>query len=189
MQLGEIGQTELKSTLNSQTTNPRSICLWRCDWRLPVHPCRRLPSKCSANALFLPITKADYRDSQGLSLIQNCSCWLDRAGSQERYGDDIYVVKQDFAEYQAEAATNGFAKSLRDGMVRFLALIWLVICWELIHEIVLAMCRINSKFQRQRHIYPTLAEVNSKAAFALTKQKYENHKLQPVREVLSLYGR
>jgi len=36
------------------------------------------------------------------------------------------------------------------------------------------------------HIYPTLAEVNSKAAFELTKQKYEPQTSELVRKVVSL---
>jgi len=35
------------------------------------------------------------------------------------------------------------------------------------------------------HIHPTLAEVNSKAAFELTKQNYEkNHRLQSLLKVV-----
>jgi len=58
-------------------------------------------------------------------------------------------------------------------MVRFLALIWLDQLRGLIHEIVLAMShKLKISALSGIHI-STLAEVNSKAAFELTKQKYE----------------
>jgi len=110
VELGKLG-----IEVNAQNHESSHLCLWRCDWWLPVHPCRRLPSKCSAEKCFvLAVTKADYRVIPwGRSLIQN-SCWLDRAASQESVMGMIFTwssrtLLRDRA--QAEAATNGFAKN------------------------------------------------------------------------------
>jgi len=82
------------------------------------------------NALFLPVTKADYRVIPWATFTdpELARVGLTEQQARERHGDNIYVVKQDFAEVdraQAEALTSGFAKLSRDAMVRFLALIWL----------------------------------------------------------------
>lgn len=98
--------------------------------------------------------------------------------AKERYGNDIQIVKQEYADVdraQAEAATVGFAKIItrRNGQILGAHLVGAA-AGELIHEIVLAMSH-NLKISALGgiHIYPTLAEVNSKAAFALTQQNYE----------------
>ena len=54
---------------------------------------------------------------------------------------------------------------------------------ELIHEVVLAMSQKLKVdvLKNMIHVYPTLAEVNSKAALQLTKQKYaQNEALQGI---------
>ncbi len=142
------------------------------------------------NALFLPITKADYRVIPWATFTdpELARVGLSEQEARERYGDNIYVVKQDFAEVdraQAEAATSGFAKIItrRNGQILGAHLVG-ASAGELIHEIVLAMShKLKISALSGIHIYPTLAEVNSKAAFALTKQKYEkNYKLQSLLE-------
>ncbi|HEY9779249.1 MAG TPA: pyridine nucleotide-disulfide oxidoreductase, partial [Leptolyngbyaceae cyanobacterium] len=93
---------------------------------------------------------------------------------------------QEFAEVdraQAEAATAGFAKIIvrRNGEILGAHMVGAA-AGELIHEIVLAMShKLKISALGGIHIYPTLAEVNSKAAFALTRENYEkSHRLQGV---------
>jgi len=146
-----------------------------CDWWLPVHPCRRLPSKCSAkNALFLP-TKADYRVIPWATFTDPELVLL---GAEPRSyeGMILYVVKQDFAggsrpsrSRNQRICQNHYATEWSDS--------WRSSGWTSAGEfnsIVLAMShKLKISALSGIHIYPTLAEVNSKAAFALTKQKYE----------------
>lgn len=142
------------------------------------------------NALFFPVTKANYRVIPWATFTdpELARVGLTEQQARERYGDNIDVVKQDFAEVdraQAEAATTGFAKIItqRNGQILGAHLVGSA-AGELIHEIVLAMShKLKISALSGIHIYPTLAEVNSKAAFALTKQKYEkNHRLQSLLE-------
>ena len=138
------------------------------------------------NALFFPFTKANYRVIPWATFTdpELARVGLTEQQARERYGDSIYVVKQDFAEVdraQAEAATSGFAKFItrRNGEILGAHLVG-ASAGELIHEVILAMShKLKLSALSGIHIYPTLAEVNSKAAFKLTKQKYEkNQKLQ-----------
>ena len=138
------------------------------------------------NALFLPVIKADY---QVIPWATFTDPELARVGlteqlARERYGDDVQVVKQEYADVdraQAEAATMGFAKIIvrRNGQILGAHLVG-ESAGELIAEIVLAMSH-NLKISALSgiHIYPTLSELNSNAAFALTQQNYEkNPRLQ-----------
>lgn len=144
------------------------------------------------NALFLPVIKADYRVIPWATFTdpEVARVGLTQQEAKERYGDDIYVVKLNFDEVdraQAEAATQGFAKIItrRNGQILGAHLVGSS-AGELIPEIVLAMSH-NLKISALGgiHIYPTLAEVNSKAAFELTKQNYEkNYALQSLLEKL-----
>jgi len=91
---------------------------------LPVHPCRGLPNVVLKNALFLPVTKADYRVIPWATFTdpELARVGLTEQQARERHGDNIYVVKQDFAEVdraQAEALTSGFAKIItrRNGQI------------------------------------------------------------------------
>jgi pyruvate/2-oxoglutarate dehydrogenase complex dihydrolipoamide dehydrogenase (E3) component len=138
------------------------------------------------NALFLPIFKADDRVIPWATFTdpELARVGLTEQEAKERYGNDIYVVKQEFADVdraQAEAATEGFAKIItrRNGEILGAHLVGAA-AGELIHEIILAMShKLKISALGGIHIYPTLAEVNSKAAFALTRQNYEkNHRLQ-----------
>lgn len=144
------------------------------------------------NALFFPLFKASYRVIPWATFTdpELARVGLTEQEARERYGDDIYVVKQGFDDVdraQAEAATTGFAKIItrRNGQILGAHLVGPA-TGELIHEIILAMSH-NLKLSALSgiHIYPTLAEVNSKAAFELTKQNYEkNHRLQSLLEKL-----
>jgi pyruvate/2-oxoglutarate dehydrogenase complex dihydrolipoamide dehydrogenase (E3) component len=101
--------------------------------------------------------------------------------AREKYGNDIQVIKQEYADVdraQADGTTAGFAKIItkRNGQILGAHLVGAA-AGELIHEIILAMSH-NLKLSALSgiHIYPTLAEVNSKAAFALTRQNYERNR-------------
>lgn len=132
------------------------------------------------NALFLPVFKAEYRVIPWATFTEPevARVGLTEAEARQKYGNDIYVVKQEYADVdraQAEGATAGFAKIItrRNGTILGASLVGAA-AGELIHEIVLAMSH-NLKISALGgiHIYPTLAEVNSKAAFKLTQSNYE----------------
>ncbi len=131
------------------------------------------------NALFFPVTKVSYRVIPWATFTdpELARVGLSEEQARERYGDDIYVLKQDFADVdraRAEGATIGFAKIIvrGDGEILGAHLVGKS-AGELIHEIVLAMSN-NLKVSALSgiHIYPTLSEVNSKAALLLKKQKF-----------------
>lgn len=131
------------------------------------------------NALFFPISKANYRVIPWATFTdpELARVGLTEQQAKERYGDDIYVLKQDFANVdraQAEAATNGFAKIITKANGQILgAHIVGASAGELIHEVVLAMSnKLPVSALTGIHIYPTLSEVNSKAGLLLKKQKY-----------------
>ena len=131
------------------------------------------------NALFFPTKKADYRVIPWATFTdpELARVGLTEQQARNRYGDDIYILKQDFVGVdrgQAEGATTGFAKIITrsDGEILGAHIVG-PSAGELIHEIILAMSN-NLKISALSgiHIYPTLAEVNSKAALSFTKQKY-----------------
>lgn len=143
------------------------------------------------NALFFPFTKVNYRAIPWATFTdpELARVGLSEKQARERYGDDVYVLKQDFAGVDravAEARTAGFAKIIVRGNGEILgAHLVGASAGELIHEIVLAMTyRLKvSALSGIIHVYPTLAEVNSKAALQLTKQKYaKNQTLQNLLE-------
>jgi pyruvate/2-oxoglutarate dehydrogenase complex dihydrolipoamide dehydrogenase (E3) component len=190
VRLGKLG-IEVNAKL--QTTNPR---IYACGDVIGgyqfTHVAGYQANVVLKNALFLPVTKADYRVIPWATFTdpELARVGLTEQQAREGYGDNIYVVKQDFAEVdraQAEAVTSGFAKIItrRNGQILGAHLVGPV-AGELIHEIVLAMShKLKISALSGIHIYPTLAEVNSKAAFELTKQKYEkNHRLQSLLEKL-----
>jgi pyruvate/2-oxoglutarate dehydrogenase complex dihydrolipoamide dehydrogenase (E3) component len=138
------------------------------------------------NALFFPSKKADYRVIPWTTFTdpELARVGLTEEEARKIYGQDIYVLKQDFAgvdRAQAEAATKGFAKIITNSQGYILgAHLVGSSAGELIHEIVLAMAN-NLKVSALSgiHVYPTLSEVNSKAALLFTKQKYaQNLRLQ-----------
>ncbi|HSM82087.1 MAG TPA: NAD(P)/FAD-dependent oxidoreductase, partial [Nodosilinea sp.] len=138
------------------------------------------------NALLFPTKTADYRVIPWATFTdpELARVGLTEAQARQRY-DDVYVLKQDFAGVDralAEAAGYGFGKIITrsNGEILGAHLVG-PHAGELIHEIVLAMSndlKVGA-LTGMIHIYPTLAEVNSKAALQLTKQKYaKNERLQ-----------
>ena len=131
------------------------------------------------NALFLPIKKVDYRVIPWATFTEPelARVGLTEEQARKRYGDDIYILKQEMKEVdraQAEGATNGFAKIIATNKGEILgAHLVGASAGELIHEIILAMAnKLPVSALSGIHIYPTLSEVTSKAALQLSKQKY-----------------
>ena len=140
------------------------------------------------NALVFPTKKADYRVIPWATFTQPelARVGLTEKQARDRYGDDVYVLKQGFDGVDralAEAAGYGFAKFITKGNGEILgAHIVGLHAGELIAEAVLAMSQ-NLKVSALQciHVYPTLSEISSKAALQLTKQKYaKNSFLQDV---------
>ncbi|MGB3768966.1 MAG: mercuric reductase [Phormidesmis sp.] len=140
------------------------------------------------NALVFPAKKADY---QVIPWATFTNPELGRVGltekqARDRYGDDVYVLRQNFDGVDralAEAAGTGFGKFITKGNGEILgAHIVGPHAGELIHEAVLAMSN-NLKVSALQgiHIYPTLSEISAKTAIQLTKQKYaKNTRLQNI---------
>jgi pyruvate/2-oxoglutarate dehydrogenase complex dihydrolipoamide dehydrogenase (E3) component len=132
------------------------------------------------NALFFPSAKADYRVIPWATFTEPelARVGLTEEQARKRYGEKIEVLKQDFADVdraQAEGATAGFAKIITTPKGQILgAHIVGPSAGELIHEIILAMKNKLpvSALTGMIHIYPTLSEVNSKAALQLKKRNY-----------------
>jgi pyruvate/2-oxoglutarate dehydrogenase complex dihydrolipoamide dehydrogenase (E3) component len=131
------------------------------------------------NALFAPTKKADYRCIPWATFTdpELARVGLTEKQARDRYGDNICILKQEYAgvdRAQAEGATLGFAKIIttHKGDILGAHLVGKA-AGESIHEIVLAMSN-NLKVSALTgiHIYPTLAEVNSKTGLLFTKQKY-----------------
>ncbi|PIG92563.1 FAD-dependent oxidoreductase [Gloeocapsopsis sp. IPPAS B-1203] len=176
-----------------QTTNPR---IYACGDVIGgyqfTHVASHEANVIIRNALFLPILKVDYRVIPWATFTdpELARVGLTEAEARQSYGDHIDVIKQEYAEVdraQAEAATQGFAKIItkRNGEILGAHIVG-ASAGELIHEIILAMShKLKISALGGIHIYPTLAEVVSKAAFARTQEKYEkNHVLQKILEKL-----
>jgi pyruvate/2-oxoglutarate dehydrogenase complex dihydrolipoamide dehydrogenase (E3) component len=138
------------------------------------------------NALFLPWKKVNYRVIPWTTFTEPevARVGLTEAEAKEQYGGEIVVLKQDFYHVdraQAENATAGLAKIVTrpNGEILGGHLVG-ASAGELIHEIVLAMAhQLPISALSGIHVYPTLSEINSKAALLLTKQKYaRNQTLQ-----------
>ncbi|MFB6275747.1 MAG: NAD(P)/FAD-dependent oxidoreductase [Halothece sp.] len=132
------------------------------------------------NALFFPSAKADYRVIPWATFTEPelARVGLTEEQARERYGNEFEVLKQEFADVdraQAEGATEGFAKIIATPKGQILgAHLVGPSAGELIHEIILAMKNQLpvSALTGMIHIYPTLSEVNSKAALQLKKRNY-----------------
>ncbi len=136
------------------------------------------------NALFSPVKKffpsrIDYRVIPWATFTdpELARVGLTEQQARDRYGDNIAILEQPFAgvdRAQAEGATAGFAKIItrKNGEILGAHLVG-THAGELIHEIVLAMAnKLPVGKLTGIHIYPTLSEVNSKAALLLKKQTY-----------------
>lgn len=191
-QKSESGKRGIRVNAKLQTTNPR---IYACGDVIGgyqfTHVASYEASVVLKNALFFPLSKANYRVIPWATFTdpELARVGLTEQQARQRYGDDIYVLKQDFADVdraQTEAATQGFAKIITrpNGEILGAHLVGKS-AGELIHEVVLAMSnRLGvSALSAIVHIYPTLSEINSKAALQLTKQKYaKNQKLQSLLE-------
>lgn len=141
------------------------------------------------NALIFPTKKADYRVIPWATFTEP---ELGRVGlteeqARKRYGDDLMVLRHDFDHVDralAEGAGIGFAKFItrKNGEILGAHIVGPA-AGELIHEVVLAMSyklKIGA-LKSIIHVYPTLAEINSKTALQLTKQTYAtNLRLQNI---------
>jgi pyruvate/2-oxoglutarate dehydrogenase complex dihydrolipoamide dehydrogenase (E3) component len=183
----KLSQQGIKVNSKLQTTNPR---IYACGDAIGgyqfTHVAGYQANVVLKNALFLPVFQADNRVIPWATFTdpELARVGLTEQEARDRYGSDIYVVKQEFADVdraQTEATTEGFAKIItrRNGQILGAHIVGPA-AGELIHEIVLAMShKLKLSALGGIHIYPTLAEVNSKAAFELTKQNYEkNYSLQ-----------
>ncbi|NJM96556.1 MAG: FAD-dependent oxidoreductase [Phormidesmis sp. RL_2_1] len=131
------------------------------------------------NALIFPTKKADYRVIPWATFTdpELARVGLTEKQARDRYGDDVYVLRQGFDGVDralAEAAGYGFAKFITKSNGELLgAHIVGPHAGELIHEAVMAMSQ-NLKVSALQciHVYPTLSEISPKTALQLTKQKY-----------------
>lgn len=131
------------------------------------------------NALIFPTKKADYRVIPWATFTnpELARVGLTEKQARDRYGDDVYVLRQNFDGVDralAEAAGYGFGKFITKGNGEILgAHIVGLHAGELIHEAVLAMSnKLKVSALQCIHVYPTLSEINPKTALQLTKQKY-----------------
>jgi len=137
------------------------------------------------NALFFPSAKADYRVIPWATFTEPelARVGLTEEQARERYGNEFEVLKQEFADVdraQAEGETKGFAKIITTPKGQILgAHIVGPSAGEIIHEVILAMQNQLpvSALTGMIHIYPTLSEVNSKAALQLKKRNYAKNEL------------
>ena len=183
----KLSQQGIKVNSLLQTTNPR---IYACGDVIGgyqfTHVAGYQANVVVKNALFLPVFQADNKVIPWATFTdpELARVGLTEQEARDRYGDDVYVVKQEFADVdraQTEATTEGFAKIItrRNGQILGAHIVGPA-AGELIHEIVLAMShKLKISALGGIHIYPTLAEINSKAAFEQTKQNYEkNYRLQ-----------
>ncbi|MEL6493433.1 MAG: FAD-dependent oxidoreductase [Cyanobacteria bacterium J06634_6] len=131
------------------------------------------------NALVLPTKKADYRVIPWATFTdpELARVGLTEKQARDRYGDDVFVLKQGFDGVDralAESAGYGFAKFITTKKGDILgAHIVGPHAGELIHEAVLAMSnKLKVSALQCIHVYPTLSEISPKTALQLTKQKY-----------------
>lgn len=143
------------------------------------------------NALFFPTKVADYRVIPWATFTEPelARVGLTEAQARQRYGDDIRVLCHGFDHVDRALTAGegvGFAKIVTRNNGEILgAAIAGPSAGELIHEIVLAMGhRLKvSALTQIIHVYPTLAEINSKTALQFTKQSYAtNTRLQNILE-------
>lgn len=139
------------------------------------------------NALVLPTKKADYRVIPWATFTEPelARVGMTEEQARKRYGEDLMVLRHNFDHVDralAEGAGVGFAKFItrKNGEILGAHIVG-PSAGELIHEVVLAMS-YNLKVGALKsiiHVYPTLAEINSKTALQLTKQTYaQNTRLQ-----------
>ncbi|MEL6938687.1 MAG: FAD-dependent oxidoreductase [Cyanobacteria bacterium J06598_1] len=131
------------------------------------------------NALIMPTKKADYRVIPWATFTEPelARVGLTENQARDRYGDDVFVLKQGFDGVDralAESAGYGFAKFItkKDGELLGAHIVG-PHAGELIHEAVITMSqKLKVSAMQCIHVYPTLSEISPKTALLLTKQKY-----------------
>lgn len=182
-----VGKKGIQVNAKLQTTNPRIYAAGDVIGGYQfTHVAGSEGAVAMQNALLLPLKKMDYRVVPWATFTEPelARVGLTEAEARQQYGQ-IRVLKQAFDEVDralAEAAGYGFAKIITRPNGEILgAHIVGPAAGELIHEAVLAMSQKLKvgALRSMIHVYPTLAEVNSKAALQLTKQSYsKNYRLQ-----------
>jgi pyruvate/2-oxoglutarate dehydrogenase complex dihydrolipoamide dehydrogenase (E3) component len=187
-------------TVNSrlQTTNPRIYAIGDVigGYRF-THVAGYEASIVLVNALTFPLKKADYRVIPRATFTdpELARVGLTEDEARQKYGEAIAILQQPFTEVDRAVATGktaGFAKIItrRNGEILGASIVG-TDAGELLPEIILAMrYKLKASALTGIHIYPTLAEVNSKAGLLLTKQKYaHNPGLQKFLETLFRWWR
>ena len=184
----EVGKTGVLVNAKLQTSNPKIYAAGDVIGGYQfTHVAGYEGAVAMQNALILPTKKADYRVIPWATFTEP---ELARVGfteeqARKRYGDDLMVLRHDFDHVDralAEGAGIGFAKFItrKNGEILGAHIVGPA-AGELIHEVVLAMSyklKVGA-LKSIIHVYPTLAEINSKTALQLTKQSYaENTRLQ-----------
>jgi pyruvate/2-oxoglutarate dehydrogenase complex dihydrolipoamide dehydrogenase (E3) component len=184
----EVGKAGILVNAKLQTTNPRIYAAGDVIGGYQfTHVAGYEAAVALQNALFLPTKKADYRVIPWATFTEPelARVGLTEEQARKRYGDDLMILRQNFDQVDralSEGAGIGCAKFItrRNGEILGAHLVGPA-AGELIHEVVLAMS-YNLKVGALKsiiHIYPTLAEINSKTALQLTKQTYaSNTRLQ-----------
>jgi pyruvate/2-oxoglutarate dehydrogenase complex dihydrolipoamide dehydrogenase (E3) component len=185
----EYDKKGLKVNEKLQTTNPR---IYGCGDVIGgyqfTHVAAHEAVTVLTNALFFPFSKVNYRVIPWATFTdpELARVGLNESEAKQQYGEDFYVFKQPFSgvdRAQAEGATQGFSKIItcKNGEILGAQIVG-TMAGELIHEIVLAMnYKLKVSALTGIHIYPTLSEVNSKAALQFKKERFaQNKSLQKI---------
>jgi len=186
----EVGKAGVVVNAKLQTTNPKIYAAGDViGGYLFTHVAGYEGAVAMQNALVLPTKKADYRVIPWATFTQPelARVGLTEEQARKRYGDDLMILRHDFDHVDralAEGAGIGFAKFVtrKNGEILGAHIVGPA-AGELIHEVVLAMSyklKVGA-LKSIIHVYPTLAEINSKTALQLTKQTYaSNTRLQGI---------
>jgi pyruvate/2-oxoglutarate dehydrogenase complex dihydrolipoamide dehydrogenase (E3) component len=185
----ELSQTGIKVNEKLQTSNPRIYACGDVIGRYQfTHVAGYEAVTVAKNALFFPLSRINYSVIPWATFTEPeiARVGLSEAEARQTYKDAI-VLKQEYAgvdRAQAAGATQGFAKLIcrSNGEILGAHLVG-ASAGELIHEIVLAMSyKLKVSALTGIHIYPTLSELNSKAALLLSKRKFADN--QTLKQVL-----
>lgn len=186
----DVGKEGVLVNAKLQTTNPKIYAAGDViGGYLFTHVAGYEGAVAMQNALVLPTKKADYRVIPWATFTQPelARVGLTEEQARKRYGDDLMILRHDFDHVDralAEGAGIGFAKFItrQNGEILGAHIVG-PSAGELIHEVVLAMSyklKVGA-LKSIIHVYPTLAEINSKTALQLTKQTYaSNTRLQGI---------
>jgi len=186
----EVGKAGVMVNAKLQTTNPKIYAAGDViGGYFFTHVAGYEGAVAMQNALVLPTKKADYRVIPWATFTQPelARVGLTEEQARKRYGDDLMILRHDFDHVDralAEGAGIGFAKFVtrKNGEILGAHIVGPA-AGELIHEVVLAMSyklKVGA-LKSIIHVYPTLAEINSKTALQLTKQTYtSNTRLQGI---------